>query len=156
MQSMALDTKQKRFEELRSMIKTDLGNFEKGKPVFDQQCGTCHRLHDDGGNLGPDLTGYERRNLDVMLQHVVDPNAEIREGYVNYTITTKAGNTLSGFFAGRRGKAVVLRSFSGEEIVLAESEVASMQAQPISLMPEGLLQPLSEQQIQNLFAYLMR
>ncbi len=148
--------RQQQFDHYRKIIVSGEGNAEAGKAVFTQHCGTCHALFDSGGSLGPNLTGYERTNLDAMLMNTVDPSAEIREGYVNYLVTTRNGNVFSGFMAGRRGSTVVIRSFTDEEIVLAESEIQEMQPQPVSLMPEGLLDALTEQQIEDLFAFIMQ
>jgi putative heme-binding domain-containing protein len=51
-----------------------------------KQCAACHKLFHKGGNVGPDLTPYQRGNLETLLTSVIDPSAEIREGfeYINF------------------------------------------------------------------------
>ena len=116
-------------------------------------CGPCHRLHDQGGTLGPDLTGYDRGNIAELLTNIIDPGAYVREGYVTYRITTVDGRILSGNISGRQGTTIKVKLVSGESMTLAESEVKGMEAQP-SIMPDNLLDNLSEQQTRDLFAYL--
>lgn len=143
----------KRFKELFSEQK---GSAVRGKTVFGRQCGTCHQLFDQGGTIGPDLTGYERKNLDYLLLHIVDPNADIREGYVTYTLITKDGRQVSGMVADNSGKVVRLRSLNGAVSEFSSDQIEKMQAMPVSLMPERLLNTLSDQEITDLFAYLMK
>jgi putative heme-binding domain-containing protein len=147
--------KQERIKELSALTRARPGNAAAGKPIFQGLCGACHRLFGEGGQIGPDLTGYDRRNLNDLLLNTVDPNAEIREGYVNFLIETKDGRTLSGLVTDQSGGRVRLRSFNGEETTLAEDQIVRMQALQQSLMPERLLEALSPTQIQDLFAYLM-
>ncbi|HEX8040781.1 MAG TPA: c-type cytochrome, partial [Chryseosolibacter sp.] len=131
------------------------GNPDAGKSVFMNTCGSCHRLFDRGGTLGPDLSGYDRRNVSDLLSNIVDPGAYIREGYATYGITTVDGRTLSGIIEGKSGESLSLKLLSGDVITLPESEIREMRAQP-SMMPERLLNNLSDQQICDLFAYLTK
>jgi putative heme-binding domain-containing protein len=84
----------------------------------------------------------------------VNPNAEIREGYENYFVTTKDGRMLSGFLADKDTRVVVLRGIDGENITLPQDQVQEMKSAGLSLMPEGLLDSLNEQQVRDLFGYL--
>ena len=150
------EDKRAKVEAMKRLLRAAPGDAGRGKTVYQEQCGACHRLFEEGGTIGPDLTGYERSNLDAMLVNIIDPSAEVREGYVYYTVTTREGNSRSGILAGRRGNTIELKSFSGEVAVLVESDIVSMTPQPASLMPEGLLDVLSEEQIRDLFAYFMQ
>jgi putative heme-binding domain-containing protein len=127
-----------------------------GRTIFQSRCGSCHKLFDEGGNLGPELTGYDRSNLNDLLLNIVDPNADIREGYVNYLITTLDGRTLVGTILERSGSTVTLQPPAGEAFILHTDQIKEMQAQSTSLMPEHLLEGLTDQQIRDLFAYLMQ
>jgi putative heme-binding domain-containing protein len=89
-----------------------------------------------------------------MALHVVHPNAEIREGYENFTARTLDGRVLSGFLAEQDDKMIALRGFDGQNVTLARSEIAGLQPAGASLMPEGLLDGLDDQQIRDLFGYL--
>ena len=142
-------------DRVRQIIKDAPGDMAKGKSVFQAICGTCHILKEQGGNIGPDLTGYERSNLNYLLVHTINPHAEIREGYVNYRILTNDGRALYGILQERHGTVLTFQTVSGTAFQLAESEIEEMQAQSTSLMPQGLLRTLSDQQLQDLFSYLM-
>ena len=89
-----------------------------------------------------------------MLVSIVAPNAEIREGYENVMISTKDGRTLGGFLADKDAKIVVLRGFDGQDVTIAQEEIREMKSAGRSLMPDGLLDGLSDDQIRDFFAYL--
>ena len=89
-----------------------------------------------------------------MLLNIVHPNAEIREGYVNYMVTTKDGRALTGFLADEDKQTVVIRGIDGANMTIARADVQEMKPTGFSLMPEGLLQAMEDQQVRDLFAYL--
>ena len=143
-----------RIENIRSLLATKPGDAYKGEPLFMSRCGVCHTLFFKGGKIGPDLTAYQRDDLGTMLISIVDPNAEIREGFENYLITTKDGRALSGFLAERDANTVVLRGFDGIDIRLAQRDISEMKPTGVSLMPEGMTESLTDDEIRHLFAYL--
>jgi len=104
--------------------------------------------------VGPDLTTYQRDNLDTMLPSIVDPSAEIREGYQSVVVETADGRALNGFFIDRDDRVSVLRTLDGETITLAADEIEHWQPLGRSIMPAGLLDGLGEQQLRDLLAYL--
>jgi putative heme-binding domain-containing protein len=119
-----------------------------------ERCGVCHKLFFKGGNLGPDLTAYQRDNLGTMLLSIVNPNAEIREGFQQVQVETTDGRSLTGFLTDRDTQVTVLRGLDGQDVVLRSSEIKSLEASGSSLMPEGLLEGLDEKALRDLFAYL--
>ena len=130
------------------------GNPRAGKPLFMQNCGRCHLLFDEGGRIGPDLTPFARTNLERMLTSVVNPSLEIREGFENYLIITVDGRVLNGFLADKDSQVVILRGVDGQNIILKQHEIDEMKVVPQSVMPEGALKALTDQQLRDLFAYL--
>ena len=76
------------------------GDRYSGRDTYLGRCAACHRLHSEGGEVGPDLTGYQRHDLDSLLLAISDPNAEVREGFENYSIETRDGQRIVGFFGG--------------------------------------------------------
>ena len=68
-------------DRLAASIRAGSGVPKPGKQIFDQQCARCHTLFGKGGKVGPDLTTYRRDDLETMLLNIVNPSAEIREGY---------------------------------------------------------------------------
>jgi putative heme-binding domain-containing protein len=142
-----------RFVSISQALKKGSGDVGQGKSIFSNSCGPCHRLFNQGGTLGPDLTGYDRKNIDELLTSILDPAAYVREGYSTYRISTVDGRVLMGMLTSRSGTSVTLALLSGETITLPESEINDMQAQP-SMMPDNLLDKLTDQEIRDLFTYL--
>ena len=137
-------------------MKSGKGNAGTGRAIFATRCGSCHRLFGEGGNIGPDLTGYDRTNLPDLLTNIIDPSAFIREGYTLFNITTTDGRLLVGTLTSREGTAITLQPFTGDAITLNESQVKAMEAQKSSLMPERLLDGLGDQEVRDLVAYIMQ
>jgi putative heme-binding domain-containing protein len=117
-------------------------------------CAACHVLFGEGGRIGPDLTPYDRRNLEAMLLAIVNPAAEIREGYENITLTTRDGRLLSGFKVEADDHRFVLRGLDGQNLTVAREDILSLEASEHSLMPEGLLNPLTDAELRDFFAFL--
>jgi len=143
-----------KIKEISLVLEGAAGNPYEGKKQFRQHCGKCHQLFDDGGEIGPDLTAYQRNDLARVLANVLNPSLEIREGFETYSILTEDGRQLSGFIADQDKQVVMLRGVDGQTIVVPRHEIEVIKAQPTSLMPEKLLADLSEQEIRDLFAYL--
>ncbi|HZN35804.1 MAG TPA: c-type cytochrome, partial [Pirellulaceae bacterium] len=141
-------------EKLAGVIAAGSGNPYQGKQLFGQSCGKCHVLFAQGGKIGPDLTSYKRDDLRGVLLNVVNPSAEIREGFENYVARTADGRTLTGFIADQDPSIVVLRGADGQNITLPRADIEDLRASKTSLMPENQLKELTDQQIRDLFAYL--
>lgn len=107
-----------------------------------------------GGKIGPDLTGYKRDDFANMLVHIVNPSAEIREGFGTYVALTNDGRAVTGFLADKDNQIIVLRTAEGQSVSIPQDEIDELLPQKKSLMPEGLLKELSEKQVRDLFAYL--
>jgi putative membrane-bound dehydrogenase-like protein len=141
-------------DRVNKILASGSGSPYAGFQVFGAACGACHKLFGQGGQIGPDLTAFKRDDLQNMLLNIVHPNAEIREGYVNYMVTTTDGRALTGFLADEDKQTVVIRGIDGANMTIARADIDEMKPTGSSLMPEGLLQALEDQQIRDLFAYL--
>lgn len=150
------EAKQQQIKDLKSMLSSMKGNRTEGKKLFGEHCGKCHRFFGEGGEVGPDLTGYERSNFDFLSLAVVDPSAAIREEFTQYQALTVDGQVVSGLLINQTPQAITIRTSEGQSITLATEQVESLQASPVSLMPEGLLDKLNNQQKVDLFEYLSR
>jgi putative membrane-bound dehydrogenase-like protein len=148
--------KQQTMNRILKVVGSGPVDYVSGKAQYSQLCGSCHILFDEGGATGPELTGYDRRNLNYLAINIVDPNLEIREGFVNYKITTSDQRTLTGVIAHRSSEVVILRLYSGNEVTLPMDQILQMEAQPISIMPERLVDHLNDQELRNLFGYIMK
>jgi putative heme-binding domain-containing protein len=145
---------QKEVDRLAEVVRNGAGVPKQGRPLYQNTCGKCHALFGQGGGVGPDLTSYNRADLERLLLHVVAPSAEIREGYANHFAVTKSGRTVSGFVIEQDARTVRLRGGDGKDVTLAKEEVEEMEASKTSLMPEGQLKGLTDQQVCDLFAYI--
>jgi putative heme-binding domain-containing protein len=130
------------------------GDPRTGKALFTGLCAACHSLFNEGGAIGPDLTGYERTNLDFLVPALVDPSMAIREEFTAFVILTTDGRTLTGFLGDQNDRTVAIKGVDNVTTTLPRERIASLNALPVSLMPEGLLNALSDQQIKDLMAYL--
>jgi putative membrane-bound dehydrogenase-like protein len=146
--------KQRRIDEIAAIVAGGSGKAVTGAKVFDARCASCHQLFGHGGTLGPDLTGKERGNLPNMLLNIIDPNASIREGYTLFQLKTRDDRTLMGFIDERDPARIVLRDVAGQRTSVLTANIAEERALPTSLMPEGLLEGLTDQELRDFFAYL--
>ncbi len=141
---------------IKAVVANGAGGAEKGKIIFTQRCALCHTLFEEGGKVGPDLTGYERSNPDFWLVGVLDPSVEIREGFGAYICKLKDGQILMGLIDKQDAGGVVLKDVVGQKHAAKQPDIESLEASPVSLMPEGLLQGLSDAELRDLFAWMMK
>ncbi len=138
--------------------KLQTGNEEPdryaGEKLFQKNCGKCHILFGDGGKIGPDLTAFKRDDVSRMLVNIVNPSAEIREGFETFLVVTEDGRTVNGFLADQDNNVIVIRSADGQSITIERENIDEMLPQKKSLMPEGILDKLSEKEVRDLFSYL--
>lgn len=145
---------QREIDRFASRVRSGPGDPRAGERLFAQKCLSCHTLFAQGGKVGPDLTTYRRDDLDTMLLNVVNPSAEIREGYGTYLVATADGRALVGVLMDQDPQVVVLRGADGRDAAIRRSDIEEMSASKSSIMPEGLLKDLSDKQVRDLFAYL--
>jgi putative membrane-bound dehydrogenase-like protein len=130
------------------------GDLANGKVLFTKHCASCHTLFGEGNKIGPELTTADRKNRDFLLSNIVDPSAFIRPEYVSHVVNLTDGRTLMGLIAEATPQSVTLLNDKNEKTVIARSKIEELAPAPVSLMPEKILDPLSEQEIRDLFAYL--
>ncbi|MRI00208.1 c-type cytochrome [Kriegella sp. EG-1] len=150
------EDKNKRMAEILTILNDGEGNATVGKALYTNRCGLCHKLFDEGGDIGPDLTGYDRNNSKYMVFNVVDPSADIREGFVNYQVFLNDGRIVTGTLVAKSNKAITIKSMSGELTTIATNQIDSLNPNKMSLMPERLLTGMDNQEIRDLFAYIAK
>ncbi|MCB9939931.1 MAG: HEAT repeat domain-containing protein [Planctomycetaceae bacterium] len=153
-QSATTDEMRSEIERLQGVLAGTVGNPYRGKQLFLTNCGKCHQLFTDGGQIGPNLTPYKRDDLRGILLNVVNPSLEIREGFENFVVFTADGRTLNGFVEEQDNRVVVLKGADGQRLIIPRDDIEEMAAIRTSIMPEGILKPLDDQQLRDLFAYL--
>ena len=131
------------------------GDRSAGRAVFANTCAVCHTLFGEGGKIGPDLTGgQKRRNLDTLLAKVLDPSSELPLDSRLTIAKLKDGRTVAGMVSNRTANTITLKAI-GDPVTVQAADIVSTEQAPYSLMPEGLLEGLDATQRRNLVAYLM-
>ncbi len=142
--------KYKRIAELRTNVPN---NLSKGRALFNRVCVQCHMLYGEGGTIGPDITGSDRRNLHYIISNIVDPNAEIPNDYRTTIVRMKDDRVLVGVIRSREGQTITVAT-PGEVLSVAKLDVAAIEPQNFSMMPEGLVLTFSDQELRDLISYL--
>lgn len=148
------EEKQARIADVRKILSSGSGDFLRGRQLFSKTCAKCHRMYGEGGKVGPDLTGYERDNMDFMIPAIVDPSLAIREEFTGFTVATLDGQVLSGLIVEDTPQAITLVNNEGNPIRIPRDDIDEMAASSASIMPDGVLKNLSDQDVRDLFEFL--
>ncbi len=125
----------------------------RGRALFNRVCASCHRLHGEGGAIGPDLTGSGRDNLDYLLENIVDPAATVTADFRMVVVAMNDGRVLNGLVKARTARTLTLQTQT-EAMVLDRSEIEGLKPSSSSLMPDGLLDTLKPDEIRDLIGFL--
>lgn len=131
------------------------GDAPRGRALFNRICAQCHHLFDFGGEVGPNITGANRGDLDYLLQNILYPNAVIPNEYRAATLETKDGRVVTGIIKSQTSTGYRVQTVN-EQVELPRSDVTHVEQSEISMMPEGLISNLQEQEIRDLLYYLGR
>ncbi|MBC8002237.1 MAG: dehydrogenase, partial [Opitutaceae bacterium] len=112
-------------------------------------------LFDVGGKVGPDLTGSNRGDLDYILQNMADPNAVIPNDYRTSTLDLKDDRVITGIIKQQSNQSVTVMT-ANETLTLSRTDIKASQQNELSMMPEGLMDSLQEQEVRDLIYYLSR
>lgn len=143
-----------RISAVEQLLAHGKGDVARGREQFEKTCANCHKLHGQGNSVGPDLTGAERKNRDLLVRNIVDPSAVIREEFLTHVAVTTDGRLLTGLLAESNDQTITILDAQNKRTALARNELDELRESNASLMPENLLDALAEQQIRDLFAYL--
>ncbi|HEY2951660.1 MAG TPA: PVC-type heme-binding CxxCH protein, partial [Verrucomicrobiae bacterium] len=144
----------------KKIVLTGKPDLKSGYEVAKKTCFVCHKLHGEGADVGPDLTGVGRSTLDALLANIIDPNQIIGAGYENVEVETKDGRTVSGRMVENTDNRVRLLATGPKEEIIARSDIAVENGKPkirvseLSVMPEGLEQ-MSDADFRNLIWYIL-
>ncbi len=130
------------------------GDIERGK-VLSALCTSCHVIKGSGGKIGPELSGAGAMGLEGVLRNILTPNAAMESGYRIFRVELKNGDILDSFFVSETRTAIVVRQPGGPDIRLAKKDITATSYIRRSLMPEGLLDTMSDEMAADLLAYLM-
>ena len=148
-QSKMLDIKFAKYSALAPK-----GNAANGK-ALSALCMACHQIGNAGGQIGPNLSGAGAMGLEAVLRNILTPNAAMEPGYRIFRVEMKNGDLIDAFFVSEDKQATVIRQPGLPDRRLDKKDIRSTKFIRRSLMPEGLLDALQEQQVADLLAYLM-
>ena len=132
------------------VAKADLKN---GRKLFHENCGKCHTLFGQGEKIGPDLTGSDRRNVDYVLQNVIDPSAAVGTDYRLKTLLLESGLSATGVVVEESPASVTLQKVDSRE-TFARDEILKTKATRLSLMPEGQFDRMKPSDVRDIVGYL--
>jgi putative heme-binding domain-containing protein len=133
-------------------------NLARGKEIYaSTQCASCHHFGTEGGNIGPDLTGvggrFQPRDI---LEAIIDPSKAISEQYASFVFTMKDGQMAVGQVANETNfyYDIIEDPIRGAHRQVGKSNLAKKEVNPVSLMPPGLINVLTKDEVLDLLAYL--
>jgi putative membrane-bound dehydrogenase-like protein len=128
-------------------------NATNGKALFAKHCASCHKLFGEGAEIGPDLTGAGRDDMDYLLSNIVDPSAVVTKDFQITNFQLADGRSVAGIVMSDTDGKVTVQTAT-EKVTLRKAEIESRSPSALSLMPDGLLQSLTASEVKDLFAYL--
>jgi putative membrane-bound dehydrogenase-like protein len=128
-------------------------NLQKGRGLFVKNCSSCHRLFDEGGKMGPELTGSQRTNLDYILENALDPSAVVPREYQVTTFLLDNGRVVQGIVLRETMQAVNVQT-PNELLTIPLATIEERKPSKLSMMPEGIFQRLSDDEVRDLVGYL--
>jgi putative heme-binding domain-containing protein len=144
------------------MVESGLKNrdFDRGRALFaETKCFSCHRFNNEGGGLGPDLSGVAGRfSVRDLLESIVQPSKVVSDQYEAVTIATLDGRVVTGRIVNLNGETLMINPDMldpNNMIGIKREDIDEMKASPVSMMPEGLLNTLKQDEILDLVAYLL-
>ncbi|MBM83050.1 MAG: dehydrogenase [Planctomycetaceae bacterium] len=151
------EEKKQLIDELRKSLtpeKLKAADLSRGRLAFEKTCSVCHTLYGRGKNVGPDLTGGNRKNLEYLLENIVDPSASVAANFRSSTIRLDGGQVINGVVLTTTDKTVTIQT-KQETLTVDAGDIEAIRQTKLSLMPDGVLKTLDANAIRDLFAYLM-
>ncbi len=143
-----------KYREILTPAAIAMADPSRGRAVFKKTCASCHILYDEGGKIGPDLTGSNRANLDYILLNSIDPSYDVPDSYKVVSIVTVAGRILNGVLAEEDATRVVLKTVEQPRVAILRKDIAQRRISPKSMMPDGQFDKLKQQELIDLIKYL--
>lgn len=131
-----------------------MGDSSRGQVVYRRECANCHKLRGEGHDVGPSLETIQHRSPQEILIHVLDPNREVSPNFLDYSVRLTDGRALTGMIAGETDAGLTLRRAQRQEDIVLRSEIEEIVSSGKSLMPEGLEQKVTLEEMSDLIAYL--
>jgi putative heme-binding domain-containing protein len=140
--------------EMTEYFREQPGDPASGRQVFKSFCAQCHTIHGEGHKVGPDITANGRASFEQLVSNVFDPSLVIGPAYEVVTVVTEDGRNLTGLIAEDNDQRIVLRLPGDAEEIIPRNNINYLRESKLSMMPEGIENVLSREQLTDLFAFL--
>ncbi len=144
----------KKYKKLCKPSAVAAADASRGRAVFQKTCAACHVLYGEGGNVGPELTGANRGNLDYILLNSVYPSLDVPYAYRTVSVLTVDGRVVNGVLAEEDDTKIVLRTPEQPRVVIAKDDIDFRKISRQSMMPDGQLDAMKPQEVIDLVKYL--
>lgn len=132
-----------------------VGDASRGRTLYDQRCANCHRAGGLGRAVGPDFESVRSMGKEKLLTQVLDPNREVAPNYLAYTVETISGESVTGLLVSDSPEGVRLKTSDGLETNIARGQLRRFEPSTNSLMPEGLEQGMTSQDVADLLEFIV-
>ena len=129
-------------------------DHDNGAALFKKTCATCHKLYGEGKTISPDLTGANRSNLEYLLMNIIDPSSVVPKQFTTSVIALKDGRVITGVVVSETEQTLVIQT-DKEQLSVARDDVEETKNTGKSLMPDGMLDSLTPEQVRDLFGFIM-
>lgn len=134
----------------------DKASADRGKAVFVKNCAACHRIGNDGAQVGPQLDGLGKRGVDRTIEDILDPSRNV-DGAFRYSIVTLAdGDVMTGLQRRVEGQTTVFADAQGKEFAIDSAKISKRVESQLSLMPANWGELMTKEEFVDLVAFLMK
>ncbi len=147
------DLNEAKFRRFEALAKKS-GDAEKGRALMEATCLICHQVSGKGLAIGPDLSGAGAMGVESLLRNILTPNEQLESGYYRHDVRLANDSVVSGFLSGETADSIKIRRIGADELVIPKKDISGHDISKRSLMPEGLIEGFTDQQVSDLFSYL--
>ncbi|HSH92751.1 MAG TPA: hypothetical protein VK968_01250, partial [Roseimicrobium sp.] len=126
----------------------------KGRSTYIKLCVNCHKLDNQGNEVGPDLRSVIAHPSEKLLKNILDPSSDVQPGFFAYSCTLKNGDEFYGLITGEAGNGITMKLADGTLRQVLRGDIAELRGGALSLMPEGLEAGLTHQDVADLIQFL--
>ncbi len=141
-------------EKLAADTLTNRVAASRGRVAFQKVCANCHRVAELGNDVGPPLKQLADKSPEQLLDTILDPNREVDPRFLGYSVLMTDGRVIAGIIQDESASQVVLAEAGGNKHTLNRADIERLQSTRLSLMPIGIEEQLTPEQMSDLIAFL--
>jgi putative heme-binding domain-containing protein len=157
----AIDTKpseitQAFYSKISAAAEAGGGDPGSGAIVYDDNCSECHTLNEEGGEIGPDLTGISAKGLKYISEAILQPAKSMTKGFETYVAVNKEGRQTVGLKTRDEGGEVDITKANGDVVTIAKGDIKEIKIDDTkSVMPDDLSEAMTVKDYQDILSFLM-